>query len=184
MSGACILAVILQEAWDLIQTAPNCLVQVSFSHEPQSSQENDGISTGPPPSTVAPRPENKMLCLHETLSESLYQVNCVFAPSLRYLCNLLPSLPPPVMMSYMNRPFKGNAVMHWWPVSIIVIQNKDDRSNEKLSVKIVFLITLLGCLIPLSWGQNQDFLHSVSHFNLHQFPSPEKVQILLTSSYN
>jgi len=40
-------------------------------------------------------------------------------------------------------------------------QNKDDRSNEKLSVKIVFLITLLGCLIPLSWDTNQDFLHSV-----------------------
>ena len=84
----------------------------------------------------------------------------------------------------MNRPFKGNVVMHWWPVSIIVIQNKDDRSNEKLSVKIVFLITLLGCLIPLSWGPNQDFLHSVSHFNLHQFLSPDKDKILLTSSYN
>ena len=43
------------------------------------------------------------------------------------------------------------------------LQNKDDRSNEKLSVKIVFLITLLGCLIPLSWDSNQDFLHSVIH---------------------
>ena len=43
----------------------------------------------------------------------------------------------------------------------MIIQNKDDRSNEKLSVKIVFLITLLGCLIPLSWDTNQDFLHSV-----------------------
>ena len=45
----------------------------------------------------------------------------------------------------------------------MIIQNKDDRSNEKLSVKIVFLITLLGCLIPLSWDSNQDFLHSVIH---------------------
>ena len=50
-----------------------------------------------------------MLRLHETLSESLYQVNCVFAPSLRYLCNLLRSLPPPpVMMSLMNTSFESN----------------------------------------------------------------------------
>jgi len=67
---------------------------------------------GPPHSIGLPRTENKMLRLHESLSESLYQ-------------------------------------------------NKDDRSNEKLSVKIVFLLTLLGCLLPLSWSQNDDFLHSV-----------------------
>ena len=42
-----------------------------------------------------------------------------------------------------------------------VLQNKDDRSNEKLSVKIVFLLTLLGCLLPLSWSQKEDFLRSV-----------------------
>ena len=41
------------------------------------------------------------------------------------------------------------------------LQNKDDRSNEKLSVKIVFLITFLGCLLPLSWSPKKDFLHSV-----------------------
>ena len=52
-----------------------------------------------------------------------------------------------------------------------MIQNKDDRSNEKLSVKIVFLITLLGCLLPLSsWGPNQDFLHSVSPYFLTLAP--------------